>query len=179
MLGAPSNPLLAKTEQTIQSKVPPQLLPMVQRIVMAGHKVLYDPQTHAMAMKALTMPGDKATVAGQAATKLVGLLYTEAHGGITVQAVIPAGVMLLCEALDFMEQAGMLKVTQQVLADAMKSMTTSTLQMFNITPQKLVQMKASRQAGGQQGAPQGGQPPTQPAQSAPPTGIIAGAQGAM
>lgn len=175
MLGTQMNPLLVKAEQAIQSKVSPQLAPMVQRIVMAGHKVMYDPKTHAMAMKALTMPGNKAVVAGQAATKLVGLLYTEAHGGVNVQAAIPAGVILLCEGLDFMEKSGMLKVTQQVLADAMKSMMTSTLQMFGVTPQKLTQMKASGQSSGQQGS----QPPMQPAQSAPrPAGIIAGAQGA-
>ena len=176
MLGAQMNPLLAKTEQAIQSKVSPQLAPMVQRIVTAGHKVMYDPKTHAMAMKALTMPGDKATVAGQAATKLVGLLYTEAHGGVKVQAAIPAGVILLCEGLDFMEKSGMLKVTQQVLADAMKSMLTSTLQMFGITPQKLAQMKY-----GQPGAAPAGQPAQPAMQAAPqrPAGIIAGAQGAM
>ena len=167
MLGAPSNPLLAKAEQAIQAKVPPQLMPMVQRIVMAGQKVMYDPKTHAMMIKALSAPGDKAAIAGQSSSKLLGLLYTEAHGGITVQAAIPAGVILLCEGLDFMEKSRMIAVTQAVLADAMKNMMTSTLQMFGVTPQKLAQMR--------QGQP-GVAPAAQPQR---PAGIIAGAQGAM
>ena len=180
MLSAQTNPLLFKTEAAIKSKVPPQLAPLMQRIVAAGEKVMYSPTTHQMMIKALSGPGDKGEIAGAAASKLIALLFTQMHGKLDMRAAIPAGVVLLCEGLDWMEKARMLTVNNATLSTAMKSMMTSTLQLFGVTPQKLAQMHAG-QSGQQGGAPgaQSAMPPGQPPAPQQPAGIIAGAQGAM
>lgn len=183
MLGKQTNPLLAQAETAIQAKVQPQNLPLFQRIVTAGQKVMYSPQTHDMMLKALSGPGNKADIAGEAASKLLGVLYHEMQGKLDMTVAIPAGVMLLCEGLDFMEKSGSITVDKPFLAQAMKSMMTSTLQLFGVTPQKLAQMKQGAAQGGAPGAsPAGASAPSASAPAglaSPPAGIIAGAQGAM
>ena len=96
------------------------------------------------------------------------------HGQLDMRAAIPAGVVLLCEGLDWMEKAGMIAVNNATLSSAMKSMMTSTLQLFGVTPQKLAQMHSGQSSG----AP-GVQPAISPTAPQQPVGIIAGAQGAM
>ena len=86
MLSAQTNPLLTKTEAAINAKVPPQLAPLMQRIVAAGEKVMYSPSTHDMMLKAISGPGDKGQIAGTAVSKLIALLFTQMHGKLDMRA---------------------------------------------------------------------------------------------
>lgn len=175
-----SNPALQKIEQSIMAKVPEQLRSGVQRTVVAGMKVMHSPQTHDMMTKQLTKPGDPAENAGEGAAKLVGILYQQSNRKAPIRVLVPAGQILLCEGLSFMEQAGQIKVTNEVIAKATNSYASNLLQLFGVTPEKLQQMMIKAQTLQQQGAqqqpaqPQPAQP--QPAQA---SGLVGGAmQGA-
>lgn len=167
MLGKTTNPLLQKTEQQVQAKVDPALQNAFQRIVTAGLKVMYSQKSHDMMVSELKAHGDPAEIAGNGVAKLLGLLMSQSKGTMPMKAGIPAGTVLLCEGLDFMEQAGLVKVDQNVLAKAMQAMSSSFLQLLGVTPDKMGQMIA--QARQQQAAPKAA-PPKRPA------GIVAAAQ---
>ena len=167
MIGKTTNPLLQKTEEAIAAKVPANLKNAFQRIITAGLKVMYDPKTNDMMAKELKSQGDPAEIAGAGVAKLLGLLMNQSKGTMPMKAAIPAATVLLCEGLDFMEQAGLVKVDQNVLAKAMQAMSSSFLQLLGVTPDKMGQMIA--QARQQQAAPKAA-PPKRPA------GIVAAAQ---
>lgn len=158
------NPILQKATQAIEAKVPPELRNTYQRIILAGEKVMYSPQTHQMMLKQMKSNPNPAEAAGEGIAKLFAILLKESKGTLNMKAAIPAMTVLLCEALGFMEEAGMVQVTDQLLADATREMGSAVLQVMGITPDKLRTMMAQR--GGQPGAP------------AQPGGIVAAAQGA-
>jgi hypothetical protein len=156
------NPLLQQTVQQIQAKVPPDLMPTFQRIVLAGEKVMYAPQTHAMMVNQLKGNPNQAEAVGEGIAKLFAILLHESKGTLNMKAAMPAMVVLLCDALDFMEQTMGVKVTPQLLAAATKEMGSALLQVMGVTPDKLNQMMAKVQ---QQQAP------------AQPGGIVSSATG--
>lgn len=181
MLGQTQDPLLQKTEQAIQAKVAPDSQQAFQRIVTAGLKVMYSPETHDLMVKQLGANGDPAEMAGAGAAKLLGILFKQSKGTMPMSGAIPAATVLLCEGLDFMEKSGKVKVTSDLISAAMKALSANLLQLFGATPQKL-QNILSNGAQADKNAPQGSAQPPQATQAAPsappqqaaPTGIIAG-----
>lgn len=181
MIGKTTNPLLQKTEEAISAKVPANMKNAFQRIITAGLKVMYDPKTNDMMAKQLKEQGDPAEIAGAGVAKLLGLLMNQSKGTMPMNAAIPAATVLLCEGLDFMEQAKVVKVDNEVLSRAMQSMSSTFLQMMGVTPEKFQQMLAKAQAGKKPGMPaeSAAKPAPQAVQSAPkPAGIIGAVQGA-
>lgn len=161
MIGNIKNPLLLKTEQVVQSKVPPELLKAFQKIILAGSKVMYSKQTSDMLSKEINAKGDPAEVAGSGVAKLMGLLISQSKGTMPMKAAIPAATVLLCEGLSFMEEAGRIKVDKNVLAKAMRALSSGLLQLFGVTPDKLGQMMQKQKQQPQQ----------------PPMGIVGKARG--
>ena len=159
------NPMLAQIEQQTEAKVPADLKPTFERIVAAGQKVMYSPQTHKMMTDQMAQ-GEPAHAAGEGIAKLFGILMHESKGTLNMKAAIPAMTSLLCEALDFMEQAGKVQITPDVIAKATQEMASSIMQMLGVTPEKLQ---------GMMGKGQTAQPAQQPSQPAQMPGIIQGA----
>jgi hypothetical protein len=159
-----TNPVLLKCEQKTQQSVPAELQQSFQRIVAAGEKIMYSPQTRHLIMAKL-QSGDPATVVGDGVGELFGILLKESKGTMNMKAAIPATTMLLCDALGLLEQAGKLQVTDAILAAATKEKNSTIMQLLKITPKTLQEMKARNQATGVAGAAAApaGAPPGAPA----------------
>jgi hypothetical protein len=163
------NPLLEKTRAAILDKSQPQLRKPIEKTVEAGKKVMYDEKTRDMAVQQLSAGSDPESI-GSAVAKLAAILFNQAKGAMPMQVLIPASTVLLCEALQFLEDAGSVQVTPDFLAECTMAMTSAVLQAFGATPEQ-IQGYIDKAKGGQ-GAP--AQPAAQPS-----GGIVAGAQGAM
>ena len=177
MEGKTKNQLLMNVEQAAASKVPPEQKERFEKIVLAGMKIMYSPETSEMMQSQLKKAGNPAENAGEGAAKLFGILMHESKNTMPMPAAIPAMQVLLCEGLDFMEQAGMIEVTNDTIAEATKAMMGYILQMIGI---KKEQMDKYMQAGmDASDAKSGAQGAAQPA--APQPGIVSGAmaQGGM
>jgi hypothetical protein len=146
MIGKTQNAILQQVEQAITQKVDPSMAQAFERIVTAGLKVMYDPQTHPMMVKQLSKPGDPATIAGEGAAALLGLLYKESKGSMPIKPAVLAAQIWLCEGLDFMAQAGQIEITNDLVAEATKSLMSHILQIFGVNPNKINQ---AAQAGQQ------------------------------
>lgn len=167
MLGKTQNQLLQSVEQAVNQKVPPEKRNAVARIVTAGEKVMYSEQTRKMLQNQLNQPGDPTEVAGEGIAKLIALLFKESRGTMPMDAGMMAAQILLCEGLDFLEQAGRIKVDADVVANATKAMFAYLLQLFGVNQDKLGQlMQAGASANGQQ-----------PPAAEKPAGIVASARG--
>lgn len=180
MLGHTTNPQLQQVEQAVQAKVPPDLMNAFERIVTAGLKIMYSPETRTMLANQLKQPGEATEIVGEGVAKLLAILYQQSKGTMPMKAAIPAAQVLLCEALDFASQAGILQVSADSIAASTKAMVTYLLQIFGFSQAKIQQYM---QAGMDHSAAQQG---TMPASAdaggdAPPPaagGIVGGARGA-
>jgi hypothetical protein len=179
MLGQTTNPQLEQVEQAVQAKVPPDLMPAFERIVTAGLKVMYAPETRQMLANQLKQPGDPAQIVGEGIAKLMGILYQQSKGTMPMKAAIPAAQVLTCEAIDFAAKAGIMQVSSDTIAQTTKEMVTYLLQVFGFSQAKIQQFI---QAGMDHSASQGTMPASADAGAgAPPPaagGIVAGARGA-
>ena len=149
------NPLLEKTKQAILQSADERLRPVIQKVVDAGLKVMFSPETRELTLRQLKGGADPEAI-GAGAAKLMGVLFNQSKGTIPMQAAIPASTILLCEALQFLEDAGVAQVNQDLLAQSMKATGSSILQMFGVTPDKLQGMIGNQQQPGIVAAARGG-----------------------
>lgn len=175
MLGQSTNPQLQQVEQAVQGKVPPELMGAFQRIVTAGLKVMYSPQTRQMLASQLKQQGDPSEIVGQGIAKLMAILYQQSKGTMPMKAAIPAAQVLTCEAIDFAAKAGIMQITNDTIAQTTQEMVSALLQVFGFSQSKVQQFI---QAGMEHSAKNGAAMPTSgaqaPAGNAPPAGGIVG-----
>lgn len=141
-----NNPLLQQAVQAVESKVDPALRNSYDRIVLAGEKFMFSDQTRKMLMNQLKSTQNPAEAAGEGIAKLFVILMRESKGTLNMKVAIFAMTTLLCVALDFMEEAGYVKVTTEVLARATEEMGSAILQIQGATPDKIAGMVQQRGA---------------------------------
>lgn len=117
----------------------------LQRIVLAGMKVMFDKQTHQMMLDQLEGPGTIAQKVGQGVAGLVALLMQESKNSLPPDMLIPAGMVLVVKAVEFLRESGQ-EVSDQDLGEAMNAMVTALLQAGGVDPDKLA---AAGERGGQ------------------------------
>lgn len=138
--------------------VNPQQKQQLERIVAAGMKVLFDKSTHQMMIDAMQGDGPIEQKLGQGIVRLIGVLWSESKGSIPPELLIPAGMVLLAEAADFMNQAGQ-TVTPEQFGKANEIMLDTLLQQAGVSSDKLAEKggqpapRAGALSGGQQPAP--------------------------
>ncbi len=163
------NPILEKTRQETLAKKP-KLVKPIEKTVEAGKKVMYDEQTREMAVQQLSAGSDPESI-GSAVAKLAIILLNQAKGTMPMEVLVPAATILLCEALQFLEDAGSVEVTPDLLDQCTMAMTSALLQALGATPEQIQGYIDKARGGAQQSAP--AQPAAQPA-----GGIVSAAQGA-
>lgn len=131
------------TPQSVQEQMhlTPQQAQQLERIVLAGRKVMFSAESHHLMAEQMDGPGPIAEKLGQGAAGLMGLLMQESKGSIPPNLIIPAGLILLAHAADFMRQAGD-TVTDQDIAAGMGVMVSATLSASGIDPDKVAQIGA-------------------------------------
>jgi hypothetical protein len=81
---------------------------------------------------------------GSGVAKLMALLIHKSGGKMPPQVAVPAALLLLCEVLQFMEDAGDLKVDNDLMAECTSSTGSAMLQALGVTPEKLQALKAKQ-----------------------------------
>lgn len=139
---------LTVTPQSVWDKltVNDQQRQQLQRIVLAGKKVMFDQSTFHLLTDALKSDnGDLVQKLGTGITGLMALLIQESRQSIPGELVIPAGLILTAEAGQFLSDAGE-QITDRDVADAMEIFVHLVLHQTGMDPEK---MKAvGEQAGG-------------------------------
>lgn len=168
------NPLLQKTEAAYKAKIDPRLLPVVMKIVNAGKQVMYSPQTRHMMQAQLAGGADPEKI-GQGIAKLMGILFHASKKTAPMQALIPAGMLLMFEGLQFLEDAGTVQVTPDLLAACTQATTSALLQVLGIKPEQVQGAIDHARTRAQTAQP--AQPATPGAAVAPAGGIVGSAMG--
>lgn len=167
MLGQTTNKMLQQVEQQTESKVDPTMLAQFHRIVNAGLKVMYSDQSHHLMAQELAKPGDPTEVVGEGVAKLMVILFKEGKHSLPMKAMMPATVVLCCEALDFAEKSGKLTVDNNAIAATVQEAMSTLLQALGVSPDRLQSMMSNQQQAGPSAAPAQPQPAPPPAPQAP------------
>lgn len=135
-----SDPIIAQVQDALRAKIPPQYRVAVQQIVLAGMKVMFSAQTHHLMLNSIAGDTDPAHAVGMGVTQLITLLYRESKGTMPIPAIAPAAILLCCEALDFMEKSGIVKVTPAIMDSTTQVVIGYLMQKVGLTPQKMSQI---------------------------------------
>lgn len=85
--------------------IPEPMKVPLQKVVLAGLKVMFSPQSHGLMQKQLQAPGPMPQKLGQGVAGLVCLLFQQSKRTIPPQLLIPAGVILMGHVVDFLKKA--------------------------------------------------------------------------
>ena len=130
-----TSPLVKAHEDELANMVkvmPPEMRDAYQRVVVAGKKMMYAPET-AEAIHGIILD-DKIPMAnklGEGVANLVVMMDNQGNGTIPKDVLVPVGVTLMFEAADYLFEVGM-EVTEADLSDAMELMVYSIFEAYGV-----------------------------------------------
>ena len=129
----------------------------LDKIVLAGKRVMFDSRSHKMFLEQLDGPGTTAQKLGQGVAGLMGLLWQESRQSLPPELLIPAGMVLVAVAADFLRKGGM-DVSDEDVAGGIESLMTALFQAGGVDPDKVAEIGArGSDAGGKIPAPVAGE----------------------
>lgn len=128
------------TPEAIEAKLhlTPQQKVQFKRIVIAGMKVMFSKQSHQMMVEQLDGPGTISEKLGKGIAGLVAILMQESKNSLPPDLLIPAGMVLLAEAAQWLNKAGT-QVSDQDIANGIDVMMSALFHAAGIDPDKLAQ----------------------------------------
>jgi hypothetical protein len=125
----------AITPQSIMAQLhltPPQAQ-QIQRIVVAGMKVMFSPQSHNLMTQQLQGPAPMPQKLGQGVAGLMGLLAKESNNTLPPKLMVPAGMVLVAHAADFLRKAGQ-QVSDVDVGNAIQILIQTLLKSAKLDP---------------------------------------------
>lgn len=151
--------LIAAVQDKVRASVPPQFRVAVQKIYLAGMKLMYSPETHQIMTQQLQGSEFPAQAVARGVAALMTIMFRQSKGTMPLPAATPAAILLVCEALDYMEQTKQVQMSPELLSDAVQQVVAILLQKVGLSPDKLMSginqnaQNAGMQVPGQQQAP--------------------------
>lgn len=136
----------------------------MNKIVLAGTRLMYDPKTFDIFKAGITKPGPLDDVLATQAAGLIKMLDDRAQGKLPRAAIAPAATMLLIEMARFMTQAGLADPQEADIKSAIEKLMKIILRLY--PPGKQAATPATQPA-----APMPAQAAPQPQRPAP-SGIM-------
>lgn len=123
--------------------VQPQMKDAVDRIVAAGMKLMFSPVMKDERLQAVQSPDPIPKKLAENVTGLILTLDKQSKGGLPVEAIFPAAVMLLSEAAEVLKAAGQ-DVSEDDYLDAVRMLFVLLGKKMGGTDEQI--MQAARQA---------------------------------
>lgn len=120
-------------------KMPPELQEAYERVVIAGMKVMFDKNTHRAMLREITKAGPMGDKLGQGVAGLLLMLVKESNNTMPPAVLIPAGLELIMQAVDFVRRAELGTVTNEDIGRAAEVMITTLMGKFGADPARLEQ----------------------------------------
>ena len=153
-------------KQNIQ--VPDELKEPYERVVLAGKKIMFDKKSHDKVREVIQGDGPLGVRLGKGVATLILMLYNESQATMPPAVIIPAGVCLLGEAVDYIRKTKMEKINNNIVAEAIQVFVEAIVQSYGGDTNKMYSLfdqigQQQAQGGGQNTPPQGTPPvPQQP-----------------
>jgi len=132
------NALLQKAHAEIDGKVTER--GAYDKIVKAGLKVIYDQATFQKLTRGLRESKSPVQDIAKGIVGILAMLSNRSKGTMPSTAMVQAGGTLLIDALDFAEQAGLMKVDGNSLAEAFTVYMETVLPTVGLSTQRMQQV---------------------------------------
>lgn len=139
-MGRPQGDDLTTEVVTKNIKMPPELQEAYERVVIAGMKVMFSKESHRAMLQEIQRPGPMAERLGKGIAGLMLMLFKESNASMPPNVIIPAGVQLLMEAVDFLRKSGLEKPTNADIGDGIEIMIATILGKFGVAPEKMAEL---------------------------------------
>lgn len=126
--------LIATVQTKVRESVPPQFRVAVQKIYLAGMKLMYSPETHTLMLQQIQGNPNPADAVSKGIAALMTIMYRQSKGTMPIPAAAPAAILLVCEALDYLEQTKQVQVSADLLSDAVQRVVAILMQKIGFTP---------------------------------------------
>lgn len=164
------DPLLKQTIQKIESsKMDPAMRKSYDQIAAAGMKVMWSDgevfqRERDQALSQINGPEDVPKVISHVAVKIMAIVQNESKQQDILLGAGPATILFMCHALEFVEAAKKIQVTEDMLAETTSLTKEGLMDLYKITPDVLQKIaQGNDKAGKPQEAP--AQPATPPVQA--------------
>ncbi len=140
--------------ETVRAKmqIPPEMEKPYQKMVLAGMKIMFSPETRSLIVKELA--GDPAAMGdklGVGMVRIMTYIWKESNNTLPPQLIIPVALELLMHAADFVKRAGIAEISDEEIGDAMEKTIFGLMSAFGVDPQQAEQaMVQLTQGSGQQ-----------------------------
>lgn len=148
------------------ANIPPNLRPILDKIVLSGMRIMFDQSSHKMMLAELDKPGPLATRISNGVIALMYMLWTQSNKTIPPQLMVPGTLILTVKAFDFLQMSKDPEATKEVLGQAIEQAVHGVMERFGATPQAIAAAK------------NGGPAPAAPAPQPQGGGMLDAAQGA-
>ena len=141
----------ANAEQFIKNvyeKIDPADKESLDRVVVAGQKLMFSKETHQAMLDAIEGEGDMADKLGMGIVQLMMILFQQSKGNMPPQVIMPAASILLAKACEYIERTGG-EMSTAIFGEALK-LTTVGLH------RQLSKMTGEQPSGQQQEQPPSG-----------------------
>jgi hypothetical protein len=118
-------------------QLPPELQDAYDRVVAAGMKVLFSKETHQYMLDQIQAPGQAAEKLGQGIAKVVVFLFNESNGTLPQDVIVPAALLLLLKAADFINKSGKGEISDEEIGQAVEVLISSLFEGFGEDPAQL------------------------------------------
>lgn len=132
--------LIDAAKQRLEASISPALKEPYLRIVVAGLKVMFASETHkymqeyvAKAKSAKNLP----VYLAHGILQVLSVIQRESQGKMDAKAAGPAGLMLLLYALEYLEQTKQIEVTQELIVQTGKAVSSGVLAWLKVDPAKM------------------------------------------
>lgn len=101
----------------------------IKQLVNAGGKLLFDKEANEQLFDAVN-PDDEVPLAeevGVGAVSLMLLLLNKSQGNVPMEAMVPAGAILIAKALEFINSSGLENATDQTYSEAFEMFYTALI----------------------------------------------------
>ena len=134
-------------EDTIKKHLEPKQIPALDRVVKAGHELMFGKDTHNKIMDGLEGSKDIGGDLGKGAFHMMLLLLKQSGNTIPGEIIIPVGIILLARAGEFFKESG-IPITDDDFEEAVHVFSTMT--MNKLDPE--FKAKMEQHSGQQQAA---------------------------
>jgi hypothetical protein len=128
-------------------KVPPQLKPMFDKVVLSGMRIMFDKQSHGMMIEALDKPGPMEKRISDGIIQLMYLMWKQSNHTIPPQTIVPAATVLTLRVFQFLQESKDPQATPAVLGEALHQVVQGILDRFGATQDKLPALLKNQDPG--------------------------------
>lgn len=136
------DPLLQSIRAQIEAKLDPAIKHAYLSIVVSGLKLMFSDETHQLMLQdieEIKRRGYDARALADATLGLLSIIHRESAGKASWDAMFPAGIVLMCYTLEWMERTQRVRVTKELVAAATKALLVVYLKMTGLTQEQIAQ----------------------------------------